>query len=66
MTYKSVSTGEIEHLLRCYVDDLRRETQASPTVRDSMRKIISILDEVLRNRRNKKKAAERRNGRRDG
>lgn len=43
-----VPNAEIEHLRICYAKDLRKETQASKTVRDSMRKIISIFNEVLR------------------
>jgi hypothetical protein len=46
-----VSIKEIEHLRDCYKSDLRTETQASSTVRDSMRKMVSILNELLKIRR---------------
>lgn len=46
-----VATSEIKHLRRCYAKDLRTETQASESVRDSMRKIVAILDEVLKARK---------------
>lgn len=45
-----VETGEIVHLRNCYAKDLRRETEASETIRDSMRKIIAVFDEVLEHR----------------
>lgn len=46
-----VSSGEVRHLIKCYQKDLRTETQASETVRDSIRKMISILKELLTLRR---------------
>ena len=51
----AVSTAEIKHLRRCYVRDLKIETQASLTVRDSMRKMVAILDELIQIRKGKHK-----------
>ncbi len=48
---REVPTAEIKHLRRCYTRDLKTEKQASVTVQDSMRKMVAILDELIRRRK---------------